>query len=200
MRLYAPLIKSVRYKFLRIRINTSYQTVLKCFDVFADDLIGDFDRIDVCLYLLVRARFILRLLTPKHKFALFDLIYKRFIDAPNKKAEGEKHFDFNQDAGFIYSSFLQCYHNDLVGKDRKLHWWSFIALFSGLSDDTKIVQIMSIRSRPLPKPTKFNAEERRQLMKLKHLYRLELSEGERKQQFQKGLAKVAIALQGLAQR
>jgi len=37
-------------------------------------------------------------------------------------------------------------------------------------------------------------------MKLKHLYRLELSEGERKQQFQKGLAKVAIALQGLAQR
>ena len=89
---------------------------------------------------------------------------------------------------------------DLVGKDRKLHWWSFIALFSGLSDDTKIVQIMSIRSRPLPKPTKFNAEERRQLMKLKHLYRLELSEGERKQQFQKGLAKVAIALQGLAQK
>ena len=107
MRLYAPLIKSVRYKFLRIRLNTSYQTVLKCFDVFADDLIGDFDRIDICLYLLVKARFILRLLTPKHKFALFDLIYKQFIDAPNKKAEGEKHFDFNQDAGFIYSSFLQ---------------------------------------------------------------------------------------------
>lgn len=70
MRLYAPLIKSVRYKFLRIRLNTSYQTVLKCFDVFADDLIGDFDRIDICLYLLVKARFILWLLTPKHKFAL----------------------------------------------------------------------------------------------------------------------------------
>ena len=75
-----------------------------------------------------------------------------------------------------------------------------MALFNGLSDDTKIMQIISIRARPLPKPTKYNAEERRQLIKLKQLYKLNLSEEERKKQFQDGLAKIAVALHTLAER
>lgn len=64
-----------------------------------------------------------------------------------------------------------------------------MALFNGLSDDTKIMQIISIRSRPLPKPTKYNAEERRQLIKLKQLYKLNLSEEERKSNSKMGLQK-----------
>ena len=62
------------------------------------------------------------------------------------------------------------------------------------------MQILSIRSRPLPKPTKYNQEERRQLIRLKQLYRLEISEEERKEQFQKGLEKIASTLYRLAER
>lgn len=201
MKLYAEPIKRVKFGFFFLHLHTSYQTVLKCYEVFNDDILTELEKIEACLYLLVRAKIILRLLSPQQKLNLFHKIFKAFIDIPGKKKESvEKQFDFNQDAGFIYSSFWQCYHIDLIRKDKNLHWWSFIALFNGLSDDTKMMQILSIRSRPLPKPTKYNQEERRQLIRLKQLYRLEISEEERKAQLQKGLAKVAITLQNLAQR
>ena len=166
MRLYSPLKKRVKYKLVPVRLNTSFRTVLKCYQVFSDTLLTDFEKAEACLWLLVKS----------------------------------KYFDFNQDAWAVYSSFMQCYHLDLLGADKNLHWWSFTALFNGLSDDTKIMQIISIRSRPLPKPTKYNAEERRQLIKLKQLYKLNLSEEERKKQFQDGLAKIAVALHTLAER
>ena len=64
----------------------------------------------------------------------------------------------------------------------------------------KIMQIISIRSRPSQNQQNTNAEERRQLIKLKQLYKLNLSEEERKKQFQDGLAKIAVALHTLAER
>lgn len=200
MKLYSPLIKRVKYKFLSLRLHTSYQTVLKCYQVFSDALLTDFEKIDTSLWLLLKSKFILWLLTPDDKVTLFQSIFKAFIDIPGKKAGGEKYFDFNQDAQAIYASFMQCYHLDLIGTDKNLHWWRFIALFNGLSDDTKIMQIISIRSQPLPKPTKYNQEERQRIIRLKQLYRLELSEEERKKQLQDGLAKIAVALHSLAER
>lgn len=200
MRLYSPLMKRVKYKFLPVHLNTSFQTVLKCYQVFSDTLLTDFEKVEASLWLLVKPKLFLKTLKPNEKVALFNLIFKEFIDISGKKADGEKYFDFNQDAWAVYSSFMQCYHIDLLGKDKNLHWWRFTSLFNGLSDDTKIMQIISIRSRPLPKPTKYNAEERRQLIKLKQLYKLNLSEEERKKQFQEGLVKIATALHNLAER
>lgn len=200
MNLCSPLIKSIRFRFFRLRLNTSYQTVLKCYAVFEDALLSDFEKIDVCLYLLIKEKPFLWFLNPQLKVELFNEVFKKFIDVSDKKKNGEKHFDFTQDAEAIYSSFWQCYHIDLIKRDRKLHWWSFISLFNGLSEDTKMMQIISIRTRPIPKPTKYNADERRQIIRLKQFYQLELSEEERKKQFQEGLAKVAVALHGLAQR
>lgn len=200
MRLYSPLKKRVKYKLVPVRLNTSFRTVLKCYQVFSDALLTDSEKAEACLWLLVKSKLFLKILKPDKKAALFNLIFKEFIDVSDKKSGGEKYFDFNQDAWAVYSSFMQCYHLDLLGADNNLHWWSFTALFNGLSDDTKIMQIISIRSRPLPKPTKYNAEERRQLIKLKQLYKLNLSEEERKKQFQDGLAKIAVALHTLAER
>ncbi len=156
MRLYSPLKKRVKYKLVPVRLNTSFRTVLKCYQVFSDTLLTDFEKAEACLWLLVKSKLFLKILKPDKKAALFNLIFKEFIDVSDKKAGGEKYFDFNQDAWAVYSSFMQCYHLDLLGADKNLHWWSFTALFNGLSDDTKIMQIISIRSRPLPKPTKYN--------------------------------------------
>lgn len=201
MKLYTQPVKRVKFGFFSLRLHTSYQAVLKCYEIFSDDILTEFEKIDACLSLLVRAKIVLWFLSPQQKLHLFHKIFKEFIDIPGKKKESvEKLFDFNQDAGFIYSSFWQCYHIDLIKKDKNLHWWSFISLFNGLSDDTKMMQILSIRSRPLPKPTKYNQEERRQLIRLKQLYRLGISEEERKEQFQKGLEKIASTLYRLAER
>ena len=198
MTLYSRPIKWIAYKRFRFRLKTSYRAVLKCYEVFSDELLNDYEKIDTCLSLLVKPGLLLRFLNPDKKIELFHRIFKEFIDVSGKKADNKKYFDFKQDAGFIFSSFWQCYRIDLMKHHSRLHWWEFIALFNGLSDDTKIMQIIAIRSRPLPKPTKYNAEERRQLIRLKQLYQLEVSEKERKEQFQKGLAEIASALITLA--
>ena len=201
MNLYTPLMKRVSFGKVSFRLHTSFRTVLQCYAVFEDDLLTDYEKVDVCLTLLVRRKFLLRFFSPDQKLALFYQIFQQFLEIPGKKTKpGQKQFDFTQDAASIYSSFWQCYHIDLIGRDRNLHWWSFVALFNGLSDDTKMMQILSIRSRPLPKPTQYNQEERRQLMRLKQLYRLEVSEEERKEQFQNGLANMAAMLTQWAKR
>ena len=81
-----------------------------------------------------------------------------------------------------------------------MHWHTFMALFSGLPEETRIMQIISIRAKPLPKPTKYNAEERQQLMRLKAIYRLEISEEERERQLATGLWKLAEMLQSMAKK
>lgn len=136
----------------------------------------------------------------KKRQELFRVYFDSFVHVGKQKKGTKKVLDFSQDAQYIYSSFWQCYGLDLLGKDRKLHWWSFVSLLGGLSDDTRLMQVISIRTRPLPKPTKYNQEERAQLMKLKAEYTLKLTEEERRQQYQEGLAKLALSLEAWAKQ
>ena len=61
-----------------------------------------------------------------------------------------------------------------------------------------MMRIVSIRTRPMPKPTKYNAEERQNLLRLKAIYRLEESDAERRRRLQDGLRKMAVMLEGMA--
>jgi hypothetical protein len=56
----------------------------------------------------------------------------------------DKIIDYIEDGEYIVASFMQDYRIDLTSVD--MHWHMFKALFSGLRDDTKIKQIMSMRS------------------------------------------------------
>lgn len=56
-------------------------------------------------------------------------------------------YDFEYDADYIYSAFLDQYGIDL--QDIKLHWWKFKAMFNGLKTDNKIVEIMGYRGTSL---------------------------------------------------
>ena len=67
---------------------------------------------------------------------------------------------------------MQTYGIDLYECADTLQWCKFIALFSALPDDTAISQIMSIRGRELPAPTKSNREEIQRLTELKLIYAL----------------------------
>ena len=44
MRLYSPLKKRVKYKLVPVRLNTSFRTVLKCYQVFSDTLLTDSEK------------------------------------------------------------------------------------------------------------------------------------------------------------
>lgn len=198
MNLYTPLPRHVVYNGRRFHINATYRSILKVFAVMADDILTNIEKLEVSLGILTR-KWEIRRLSPIQRGELFRLIFDDFINvSPKRNTSGQKQFDFEQDAAYIIAAFRQCYGMDLLGKDKKLHWWIFLSLLNGLSDDTRLMQIISIRCRKLPKPTKYNAEERKELLRLKQIYRLNISEEEKRKQFQNGLANIAMVLQGMA--
>ncbi len=200
MTLYDKLPRHVLFQGKKIGIRPELARVLLCLKVSADPVLSDWDKLDLCLQILVRHRAQI----PKDdadKAALFQAVFDFLAETEKQQSHGTKVFDFEQDAAYIYAAFYQCYHIDLLSKaGRKLHWHQFISLFGGLSEDTRLMQIISIRSRPIPKATKYNADERKALARLKSQYRLKLTEEERKKQFEDGLINIASVLRGMAVR
>lgn len=66
-------------------------------------------------------------------------------NVPNYRGGSEERvLDYLEDSEYIYASFMAVYGIDLC--DVELHWWKFKALLLGLPDDSKIKQIMAMRS------------------------------------------------------
>ena len=57
---------------------------------------------------------------------------------------------------------------------------------------------MSIRARPIPDATKYNTEERNWLIQAKAKVRLELSEKELQDKYEKDVSNIAAVLMGMA--
>ena len=114
------------------------------------------------------------------------------------KGGGDKAFDFVQDSPLIYAAFMQAYGMDLVEQQGKLHWWKFQSLLNGLPSNTRFSEIVSIRMKPIPAPTKYNKEEREELMRLKAAYAINLTSKEREEQLQRSLWNVVKYLQSVA--
>lgn len=117
--------------------------------------------------------------------------------------DGRKHkksMDFIQDGQLIYAAFMQAYGIDLNDQRGKLHWWKFTALLRGLPSNTRFMEVVQIRTKPMPAPTKHNAEERAQLARLKAEFALKLTAEEREQQMQDGLRNVAMVMLAMAKK
>ena len=115
-----------------------------------------------------------------------------------KEADKKKITDFTQDADLIRAAFLQVYGINLY-KD-KLHWLEFSALLAGLPEGNRYSEVLGIRARPMPAPTKWNAEERKWLAKAKADLAIRLTDKEREQSLEQSLRDVAASLLTLAGR
>ena len=72
---------------------------------------------------------------------------KELANSKRQVTEGRKKqiYNYEFDAEYIYSAFMQQYKIDL--QDIKyLHWWKFKALFNGLAENTQFVKIMGYRA------------------------------------------------------
>ena len=198
--LHFPLPFQVAFEGKTYKINPYFDTVLKVFALQKEDDLSDGDKIDISFDLLVAGRKNPTMATVT-KTKILNTIFDVLIDV-SKKADDDNRqaFDFTQDSGYIYSSFVMDYGIDLYEQQGKLHWWKFIQLFQGLSERTKIVQVMQIRLKPIPAPTKHNAEERINLVKLKNQYALEFTQAEVEKNFAAGLKKLAAFMEGMAGR
>ena len=118
-----------------------------------------------------------------------------FPDA-GKTADRKKLTDFEQDAGLIRAAFLQAYGINLY-RDR-LHWLEFTGLMAHLPEGSRYSEVLGIRAREIPAPTKYNRAEREWLIKAKAACRLEMTEREQADNYARAVKDVFAGLMAWA--
>ena len=68
----------------------------------------------------------------------------------------------------------------------------------GLPEGTRYNEIISIRARPMPKATKYNADERQWLMRAKAEYALEMTEEQQERKYNEGVLSIFNGLMNMA--
>lgn len=142
------------------RINLAFNVVIEAFGVLDSEL-TDEEKIEKCFDLLVIDAL------PVDKLSIkSDVISNVFsyinehpygndtedYDGNNDTESGKNNvadFDYEQDAGAIYASFLNFYHIDLNQMIDRMHWDQFKALFDNLGSETPIQKIRQYRSDDL---------------------------------------------------
>ena len=95
---------------------------------------------------------------------------KELFSKGNGSSSGEENiYSFEYDDEYIYSAFLSQYNVDLQDIEY-LHWWKFKAMFKGLAEGQKIVEILKYRSINLNEIE--DKKEREHYKKMQELYRL----------------------------
>ena len=142
---------------------TDFKQVLKFFRVLVADDISDETKTEIVLRLFFTA------LPDDPWGAIQDHIagpdgYKEEEERPRERV-----FDYNTDHGRLFAAFLQAYGIDL--RTAEMHWWTFLELFMCLPEDTKLMQVIEIRSK---KPGKHDSDEyKKQLRKMKDKFRID---------------------------
>ncbi len=172
------------------RIDLRYITVLNAFEIMHNSDLMDAEKMAFVSAMLFPGKRTPPIETVK-------LLFERYISTGKRGGGKTKSFDFLQDGIYIYSSFLMDYGVDLFSCP-DLHWMRFISMFHGLSDRTKMREVMAIRQRKIPEQTSHNADQIAALMEAKAYYALEVSQEEREQNFRDSLSKLAAALKARA--
>lgn len=188
MKLQDKLPRGVTVRGRFYKLDLDFRNVLNMMDVLArDDLLPD-----------ARDYLALKCIMKRPKMPTETLLAVRglLFPATRKSADKGKITDFEQDADLIRAAFLQVYGINLY-KDR-LHWLEFSSLLAGLPEGSRYSDVLGIRARPMPAPTKYNAEERRWLAKAKADLAIRLTEKEREVSLNQSLRDVANSLLALA--
>ena len=173
------------YNGKKYKLNLAFDNIINMFDLFKTDILVSGEI----------AQFVLEMLIVNPigvKSDAIDMIFNDYINIAKKSNDNSMRvLDYKQDSMYIYSSFMADYGIDLFEQQGKLHWWKFVSLLSGLSEKSKMREIMGIRSRPLPEPNKYNQKEIANLIELKQYYALDISQDERERNFKQGIARLA---------
>lgn len=182
----------------RFLINPAFDTVLEVQRLFAEEELTDHDKVEQALKMFVINDRRMRGMGINAKVELLNEIYRQCINTrkhpPSRK--NIRVLDFEYDGEYIYSSFMLDYGIDLIDEQGHLPWKKFIALFQGLSENTKIREVMRIRSMDIPKPTGKNGKQIQEIMDLKSYYALPVKGGGG----QAGLDALFATLEGMAVR
>lgn len=183
----------------KISVSPSFDIVLEIQKLFHESGLTEYDKLNAALNMLVTNNWNLKLFTAEERVELLNEIYRKCINVkkrPSARKSPVPTLDFEEDGEYIYASFMSDYGIDLVEMQGVLSWRKFIALFDGLSDESKMKRVMRIRSMDIPAYNGKNQKQIQEIMELKSYYALPVrGDGE-----QKGLNSLFAALESMAQQ
>ena len=163
MKPYEGLPAEVEYEGNSYSVDMSYAVFFAAADLLKDDQLLPTQQIRLALDLFIGED---APGDPGLLQAVYDLIKD---DRP--KQTGPKYMDIEQDWPYICASFQQAYGIDLYA-DKTMHILRFQTLLQGLPKDTKLAEVISIRSAEIPQANKHNAKQIAELTRLKAVYAL----------------------------
>lgn len=191
MRLQDALPDRVRAGRRAYKIDFDFRAVLRMTEILARDDLMDEARIYLALKCVMKR-------PPRRDGARVLAEIREILFSQGKPPEGKRITDFEQDADYIRAAFLQAYGINLW-RDR-LHWLEFTALLAGLPEGSRYSEILSIRSRPIPTPTKYNKAERNWLINAKMRCALELDEKETEKNYNDSVQYIFKGLLSMVKR
>ena len=172
-------------KFYKMDFN--FRNVLRMIDILDDDTLTQEARAYNALHCLCKR--------PKNALKVLGAVKGLLFKAPRKKG-GQRVTDWVQDAGLIRAAFRQAYGIDLYRDN--LHWIEFTELLNAIPEGNRYSEIVGIRARPMPEPTKWNQKEREWLLQAKADYALDLTDKEQAEQYKRDVANLAAVLMAMA--
>ena len=172
-------------KFYKMDFN--FRNVLRMIDILDDDTLTPEARAYNAIHCLCKR--------PKNALKVLEAVKGLLFKAPRKKG-GQRITDWVQDAGLIRAAFRQAYGIDLYRDD--LHWIEFTELLNAIPEGNRYSEIVGIRARPMPEPTKWNQKEREWLLQAKADYALDLTDKEQAEQYKRDVANLAEVLMAMA--
>ena len=189
MKLYERLPESVRVGRRHYRLDLDFRSVLRLmYELGRDDVLSTVREYRALRCVMRRP--------PRNTAPIMAAVRELLFPAHDHAPTGKRLTSFEQDADLIRAAFLQEYGINLW-RDR-LHWIEFSALLSALPEGSRYSDVLGIRARPMPKATKYNAEERRWLARAKEACRLRLSDAEARAAYDEGVRNVFAVLMGMA--
>lgn len=171
------------------RMDFDFRNVLRMMEILdRDDLIQDAKEYLALKCLTKHPRNVHTVLT-----AVRSLLFQQ-----KPKKDAKRVTDFEQDAGLIRAAFRQSFGIDLY-RD-KLHWIEFSEMMSAIPEGNRYSEVVGIRARPIPAPTKWNQHERDWLLKAKADVALHLTDKEQAEKYNEDVGKVFASLLGLIQK
>lgn len=199
MKLNEKLPDSVTVDGRRFKCDFDFRNVLKMLEIMRrKDLLPDARD-----YLAAKC-VISHKIPPKFVRSVYAEICNVLFPKPSESPEnGQESHDrimsYEQDAGLIRTAFRQVYGINLFVE--RLHWLEFSELLQNLPDGNRFEDVLSIRARPIPAPTKYNAETRSWLINAKHSVELkDLTEEEKAKSLNDKIGRVFNWLLGMAQK
>ena len=192
MKLFERLPEGITVGKRYFRCDFDFRNVLKMLEIMQREDLTPKARDYHCARCVIRHRMALKTASEAYK-VLCDLLFEK------RPETGEKRLtSFEQDAPLIRAAFKQVYGIDLF-RD-KLTWFEFTEYLHGLPDGNRYEEIIGIRARPIPAPTKYNQKEREWLMKAKQSVAIHLTEQEQARKYDEDVGKIFTGLLSMMQK